>query len=168
MACFPPSGAGRPPDRRGARGPWLRQERERPAALPRGARPHPKELILVADAERPAGPVVVALPAEIDISNSGKVATQLHAAIAPGAGVVVADLSMTTFCDSSGVRVLVLARGWAAAAAVQLQLVASAGPTLTVLEITGLDRLVPVFPTLREALAAGQPPDPGAGPPSAG
>jgi len=109
----------------------------------------------VADAERPAEPVVVALPAEIDIANSGTVASQLRAAIAPGARVVVADLSMTTFCDSSGVRVLVLARNWATADGVQLQLVAPAGPTLMVLELTGLGRLVPVYPTLREALAAG-------------
>lgn len=109
----------------------------------------------MADGEPPAEPVVVALPAEIDIANSGKVATQLRAAIAPGAGVVVADLSMTTFCDSSGVRVLVLARNWAAADGVQLQLVAPAGPTLMVLELTGLNRLVPVYPTVGQALAAG-------------
>lgn len=108
----------------------------------------------MADAEPLTEPVIVELPAEIDISNSGAVATQLRAAITPGARAVVADLSTTTFLDSSGVRVLVLARSWAAADGVELQLVASPGATLLVLELTGIDRLMLVYPTLTEALAA--------------
>jgi anti-sigma B factor antagonist len=100
-----------------------------------------------------AGPAVVTLPAEIDVSNAGAVAVKLRAAIDPDVGVTVADLTPTTFCDSSGMRVLVLARDWAIADGVELRLVAPPGPTLTVLKLLGLDQLLPVYPALGEALA---------------
>ncbi|HEY0717279.1 MAG TPA: STAS domain-containing protein [Streptosporangiaceae bacterium] len=46
----------------------------------------------------------MALPAEIDIANADAVCELLCAALRPGVGVVVGDLSGTTFCDVSGVR----------------------------------------------------------------
>jgi anti-sigma B factor antagonist len=115
-------------------------------------------MVLMMD-ETLAEPVVVALPAEIDISNAGALATKLRAAIGPQAGVVIADLSTTAFCDSSGVRILVLARDWATADGAELRLVAPPGPTLVVLRLIGLDQILPVYPTLDEALAAEPAPD---------
>lgn len=106
------------------------------------------------DAEPVAEPAVVALPAEIDIANAGTVASQLRASITSAGSIVVADLTTTTFCDSSGLRILLLARDWAAADGVELRLAVPPGPTLVVLTVVGLDQVLPVYPALDEALAA--------------
>ena len=97
-------------------------------------------------------PVIVHFPAEFDISNAGDVAQQLRAAIAPGVSAVVADLTATTFCDSSGVRIVVLARDWATADNVELRLAVPPGPALVVLKLIGLDQLLLVYPSVDEAL----------------
>ncbi len=44
-------------------------------------------------------PVIVALPAEIDLSNADQVYDQLYAALVSGAPVVIADFTGTRFCD---------------------------------------------------------------------
>ena len=51
-------------------------------------------------------PVVVVLPAEIDVTNSEQVYGQLVAALAPGVHTVIADMMATVFCDSSGVHAI--------------------------------------------------------------
>ncbi len=53
-------------------------------------------------------PVVVVLQAEIDVTNSELVHDRLMAAATPGVGVVIADMTSTTFCDSSGVHAVIL------------------------------------------------------------
>lgn len=113
-------------------------------------------------AEPAAKPVVVQCPAEVDISNADDVAGRLRAAIAPGASTVVVDLSTTVFCDSSGVRVVLLARDWATADEVELRLAVPPGPALVILKMLGLDKLMPIYPTLDEALAGESTPDGGA------
>ena len=57
-----------------------------------------------------AQPVIVRLPAEIDMANADSIGEELAAASAPGVAVVIADMTATTFCDSMGMRMLVLAR----------------------------------------------------------
>ena len=69
----------------------------------------------VADPGSGPGPAVVALPAEIDMANADDVGEQLRSAFTPGVTMVVADLTLTVFCDSYGMRALVLARRCAAA-----------------------------------------------------
>ena len=58
------------------------------------------------DPERPARPVVVSPLAEIDIANAEHVSGQLRAAFAPGVTAVVAEMSLTVFCCTSGRRQL--------------------------------------------------------------
>jgi anti-sigma B factor antagonist len=110
------------------------------------------------------GPVTVDLPDELDITNAGDVAKQLRAVISPGAGAIVADLTKTAFCDSSGIRILVLARDWATADDVEFRLAVPPGPALVVLKLVGLDQLLPIYPSLEEALAGGPVADAGAPP----
>ena len=55
-------------------------------------------------------PAVVPLPAEIDLNNAEAVSELIGAALEPGVTVVVADLTGTAFCDSSGLRYLLLAQ----------------------------------------------------------
>ena len=107
----------------------------------------------MADVEDALGPVVVEFPEEFDFGNAGEVAERVRAAIVPGVAVVVADLTRTAFCDSSGVRIMLLAHDWASADGVELRLVVPPGPTLIVLKLLALDELLPVYPSLREALA---------------
>lgn len=57
-------------------------------------------------AEDGAASVVVVAPDELDFATAPAFERGLDAAFATG-GVVVADLSRMTFCDSSGLKVLV-------------------------------------------------------------
>lgn len=109
-------------------------------------------------------PVVVGLPAEIDITNAGDLATQFREAIALGVPAVVADLTATVFCDSSGVRIIVLAHDWAKAEDVELRLAVPPGPAFRVMQLIGLDQLLPIYPSLDQALAAEPIPETGAPP----
>jgi anti-sigma B factor antagonist len=109
----------------------------------------------MSDRQEPAGAVVVSLPAEIDISNSESVGAQLDVACASGAGVVVADLMSTAFCDSSGIRYLLLAHDAAAAHHAQLRLaVQPDGMVLRMLTLMGLHQVLQVHISLDEAMAA--------------
>ena len=107
----------------------------------------------MADGGHASGLAVVEFPDEIAYGNAGDVAARLRAALAPGVSVVVADLTTTVFRDSSGVRVMLVARDWASADNVQLRLAVPPGPTLVVLKLLALDEQMPVYPTLEQALA---------------
>jgi anti-sigma B factor antagonist len=98
-------------------------------------------------------PFVVVLPPEIDVTNSDEVYQQLTAALSPGVGTVIADLTSTAFCDSSGVHAIVRAHERAAARDVGLRLAVSpSGSVRRVLQLTGADRIVPVFASVPEAI----------------
>jgi anti-sigma B factor antagonist len=101
----------------------------------------------------PAKPVVVTLPAEIDIANADAVGEQLAAALAPGVTVVIADMTATTFCDSRGVRMLVLAQRQAVANGAELRLLLPNPRVMRVWRILGLEMVLPVYQSLEEALA---------------
>jgi anti-sigma B factor antagonist len=111
------------------------------------------------DYERLNRPVIVPLPAEIDMTNAEDVGEQLRAAFAPGVTVVIADLGSTVFCDSAGARQLVLAHKRAVASNRELWVVISSARVLRVLAILGLDRVLEIYPDLAEALASGLAPD---------
>ena len=98
-------------------------------------------------------PVVVTLPAEIDIANADAVGEQLAAALGPGVTVVVADMTATTFCDSRGVRMLVLAQRQAVANGAELRLLLPNPRVMRVWRILGLEMVLPVYQSLEEALA---------------
>ena len=98
---------------------------------------------------------VVALPAEIDVTNCDEVHDQLVATYGPGVGIVIADLTSTVFCDSSGVHAIMRAYERAATRDVQLWLaVPQDGSVHRVLQLTGVGRLMPVYPSLQEAMSA--------------
>jgi anti-anti-sigma factor len=100
-------------------------------------------------------PVVVVLPAEIDVTNSELVHDQLVAALTPGVSVVVADMTSTSFCDSSGVHAVIFAHEAAAARGVQMRIaVLPEGSVRRVLQLIGVASVVPVYPSLAEAMDA--------------
>lgn len=97
---------------------------------------------------------VVKLPAEIDMTCAAQVGVELAAAFSPRTRRVIADLTETTFCDSAGVRMLVLAYNQAAENGMKLVLAASGCGVRRVFELTGIDSLVPVYATLAAAVAS--------------
>jgi anti-anti-sigma factor len=99
--------------------------------------------------------LVEILPREIDLTNAENVGDRLVklALSGPAVEVVVADLSGTRFCDSAGVRNLLLAHRRAAESGVELRLAAASEPVLRVLELVGVDQLVRVYPDVPTALA---------------
>jgi anti-sigma B factor antagonist len=99
------------------------------------------------------GVPVVAAPEEIDITNAPELRSALLEAAAHGHGTIVADLSRTQFCDSSGLHALLAAHKRATAAGGDMLLVIPGNYVLRVFTITGVDRIIPNFTSLEEALA---------------
>lgn len=107
--------------------------------------------------------VLVKLPAEIDLTNARAALTLLLPAL-DRPGLVVADMTGTTFCDSAGLRMLVTARDRARAGGCTLRIIVRPdGSVARALEILGLDRLLPVYDSVADAIAA---PPGGAGHPA--
>ena len=99
------------------------------------------------------GVPVVTAPEEIDITNAAELRSALLEAAAHGHGSLVADLSQTQFCDSSGLHTLLAAHKRATAAGGDMLLVLPGNAVLRVFAITGVDRIIPNFTSLEEALA---------------
>ncbi len=98
-------------------------------------------------------PAVVVLPAEIDVTIADEVDQQLNGALSSGAGLVIVDLTSTSFCDSSGVRAIMHAYEQATARDVGLRLAVSPGGSVRrVLQLTGADQILPVFASVQEAI----------------
>jgi anti-sigma B factor antagonist len=99
------------------------------------------------------GVPVVAAPGEIDMTNVPGLRTALLEASALGHGTFMVDMSQTQFCDSAGMRALIGAHKQSLADGGEMLLVVQATAVRRVFAITGVDRLIPSFPNLEEALA---------------
>jgi anti-sigma B factor antagonist len=97
---------------------------------------------------------VVSAPDEIDAANVDELRQVLLSCIDGKRTTLVVDMSRTTFCDSAGARQLLLAHKRVATGGGELRLVTGAASLRLIFEITGLDRLLPVFASLDAALAA--------------
>ena len=96
---------------------------------------------------------IVTMPAKIDMTNTADVSDDLADAIATDARVVIADLSATTFCDSAGIRSLLVMAYQAADSDAELRLVVQAnGAVQRIIDLMGLNRLLPVYPPRTYAL----------------
>jgi anti-sigma B factor antagonist len=94
---------------------------------------------------------VVTAPEEIDITNAEGLRTALLEA-AHMHPVTVVDLSPARFCDSTGLRTIAIARKRARDQDGEVILVVTGAAVLRILELTGLDHLIPHFTALDEAL----------------
>jgi anti-sigma B factor antagonist len=67
--------------------------------------------------------------------------------------VVIADMTSTTFCDSSGVHAVVFAHEAAVARGIELRLAVSPdGSVRRVLQLIGVGSVMPVYSSLAEAM----------------
>jgi anti-sigma B factor antagonist len=99
------------------------------------------------------GVPVVTAPEEIDLTNVPGLRAALQEAAATGSPALVVDMTGTRFCDSAGLRVLVDAHKRAVAEGGAVLLAVPAAAVLRVLEITGIDQVIPHFASLDEAMA---------------
>jgi anti-anti-sigma factor len=98
-------------------------------------------------------PEIVTLPDEIDVTNAPGVGEELLKALGTGAPVVIADMTTTVFCDSRGLRHLLLARDRAETTGAEVRLVIQAEAVLRILHTTGVDQLFRIYPSVQSALA---------------
>ena len=99
------------------------------------------------------GVPVVAAPEEIDITNAEALRSALLKAAANGNGALVVDMTQTQFCDSSGLHTLIAAHKRAEAEGREVLLVIPSIAVLRVFALTAMDRVIPNFASLAEALA---------------
>ena len=98
--------------------------------------------------------VIVALPAEIDLSNAEQVYDQLAAALASGAAVVIADFTGTRFCDCACLNRLLRVHNQAGGRHAQLRLVIPLdAPVRETVKLLGLDQQLPVYANIDAAQA---------------
>ena len=102
--------------------------------------------------EMAGGVPVVTAPEEIDITSAPGLRSALLEASAHGHGTLVVDMTGTQFCDSSGLHTLLAAHKRAQAQGGELRLVIPAAPVLRIFAITGVDRIIPNFTNLDQAL----------------
>lgn len=95
---------------------------------------------------------IVTMPDEIDLGNSGDVDEQLKAVAGQAPDIITADLTGTVFCDSAGVYVLTRTRELVAGKGGELRLAMGGSPVARIFELTGLDKIIPVYPDVQQSL----------------
>lgn len=97
---------------------------------------------------------VITAAGEIDLTNAECLRDALLSALNSGAQALIVDLTAATFLDSAGVTALVRASRRAAATEAAVRLAVTHPAVLRVLSLVGIDQLIPVCPSVPEALAS--------------
>ncbi len=98
---------------------------------------------------------VITMPEEIDMSNGAEVQAGLLAALDQQPRVLVVDMAKTMFCDSAGVRAIMLSHRQASAQDSDFRLVIGSPGVHRVFSIIGAGELVQIHPDLPSALGTG-------------
>jgi len=105
------------------------------------------------------GAYVISLSGEVDLYTAPEFKQQLLEVVGQGASDVVVDLSDTTFIDSTTLGVLVGGVKRLRPNGGQLSLVCSDRNITKIFEITGLDKVFPIYATRTEAVETLDSPD---------
>jgi anti-anti-sigma factor len=97
---------------------------------------------------------VVTFPEQIDVSNAGQIREQLLCVINRGAAVVIADMTDTVSCDHAGVDAIGRVYQRALVGGTELRLVVGSEIVRRVLAMSGVDRVVSIYPFVAACLAA--------------
>ena len=100
-----------------------------------------------------AGVAVVSIGGEIDLSTAPAFEAAINGALDDDPPVLVIELSDVSFMASVGLRVLVAAHDKVSKSA-QLAIVANNPATSRPIQLTGLDKIMSLYPTLDDALTA--------------
>jgi anti-sigma B factor antagonist len=100
-----------------------------------------------------AGVAVVSIGGEIDLSTAPAFEAAINGALDDDPPVLVIELSDVSFLASVGLRVLVAAHEKVSKSA-QLAIVANSPATSRPIQLTGLDKIISLYPTLNDALTA--------------
>ena len=100
---------------------------------------------------------ILALPRHVGDCNASQIRERLLWVINRGAAELIIDMTGTASCDHEGAAAVARAHQRATASGTQLRLAVTAGAVQWVLCLNGLDRLIPVHPSLDAALAAAAP-----------
>lgn len=101
-----------------------------------------------------SGVPVVATPAEVDITTADRLRAALLELARGGHPAVIVDMTGTQFCDSTGLSALIRTYERIAAENRELRLVLPAnGIVPYIMTLTGVDRFIPCFASIEEALA---------------
>ncbi|NYV78646.1 anti-sigma factor antagonist [Streptomyces sp. UH6] len=103
------------------------------------------------------GHTVLELRGEIDILTAQEVGPHLDAVTGRARPDVVIDLTPVEFFDCSGLRLLFRARRRVLARGGELRVVCADRLVLRILRVTGLAAVLPVAPSMEEALRAPSP-----------
>jgi anti-sigma B factor antagonist len=101
-----------------------------------------------------SGITVAKLVGELDIASAPALREELLSLLRHGSSRLVIDLSKVSFCDASGLAVLVSTGRRARLLGGFLRLAAVSPQVSRVLRITGLQRTLPHFPTVQAAATA--------------
>ena len=99
----------------------------------------------------------MALPEDIDVSNAGQIREELLSVINRGAEALIVDMTATLSCDHAGADAVARAYQRAVVSRTELRLVVTSAVVLRMLGMTGVGRLVPVYPSVEAALTARSP-----------
>ncbi|HVH53716.1 MAG TPA: STAS domain-containing protein [Actinomycetota bacterium] len=101
---------------------------------------------------------VIRLHGEVDISNDKEVLAAIEMAVPHSALRLIVDLTHTTYLDSAGLALLLRLAERLQARRQQMVIVAPVGsPVRTVLELTGLPRVIPLEARLEDAVRESEP-----------
>lgn len=98
------------------------------------------------------GTVVVSVLGDCDLTVAGGLESALAEAAESGAARVVVDLREATLVDSSALHALLAGRQRAVERQIDLAVACERPTVLQVLELTGIDQLIQVHPTLEQAM----------------
>ena len=101
----------------------------------------------------------VALHGEIDIATSTELEEAIDAAIRDSTGAFVIDLSDVQFLETSGLHVLMRARGLLGREDRALAVICPYGPVRRLFELSGSSELFVLYSSREEAAAALVPPE---------
>jgi anti-sigma B factor antagonist len=104
----------------------------------------------------PEGVYVVRVAGEVDMSHEEELRAELRKAVGADAEGIVVDLTECEFIDSTGVRALLLSREAQESekGPDSVAVAASSEQIIRILSVMGVDRVIPIRPTVEEAAAA--------------